>query len=226
MKNVITQPWMPSLSSGRGGALRLGDQHVAIGQDIEPARMIEVLGEGGHLQARCRRRLRAGGPAFRRGDVHRWEHRLGRRRQGGVRPHARRHRQLRPLAAGGQGERRAEHRGDGDRGAGRRLSHDHGPMGDPIGLPDRSRWRTSVARSGSPPHRRLAAKCARRGTVPARSTLVARRTSGQAKKPSPYLPSRSARPVPGDAPTSSASGPGDVSRVHALHPDLGRAVLR
>jgi hypothetical protein len=38
--------------------------------------------------------------------------------------------------------------------------------------------------------------------------------------------STSARAVPGEAVTRSAGGPGDVSRVHARHPDLGRALLR
>ncbi|MNP16441.1 hypothetical protein D3C76_1088330 [compost metagenome] len=55
------------LGLGRGVGFR--DQHIAIGQDIQPARVIQALGEGGHLGARCSHRLGAWWPANGRGDV-------------------------------------------------------------------------------------------------------------------------------------------------------------
>ena len=47
----------------------LGDEDVAIRQHIEPARMIEILGEGRNLQATSGGGRSSGGPALRRRDV-------------------------------------------------------------------------------------------------------------------------------------------------------------
>ena len=57
------------------------DQYVAIGQHIEPARVIQATGEGDHLGALGRLGLAAIGPADGRGDVHRGDQGLVRFRQ-------------------------------------------------------------------------------------------------------------------------------------------------
>jgi hypothetical protein len=66
MKN----PLIPLLSWGRAGALVFRDEHVAVGQHVEPARMIEVGCVARHGEAG-----RGGGfllavPAFGRRDLH------------------------------------------------------------------------------------------------------------------------------------------------------------
>ncbi|MNJ53787.1 hypothetical protein D3C77_491970 [compost metagenome] len=54
-----------------GWRVGLCNQYIAIGQHIEPARMVQAFGKGRHLRARCAGRLRALGPADRRRHVDR-----------------------------------------------------------------------------------------------------------------------------------------------------------
>ena len=56
---------------GFGRGVGFGDQHVAIGQHVQPARVIEVLGKCGDLGAIGRHGFGAVRPADGRGDVHR-----------------------------------------------------------------------------------------------------------------------------------------------------------
>jgi hypothetical protein len=51
------------------GSVRLGDQDVAVGKSIEPARMIEVSRVSAHRKTRSSCRRHTVGPAFCRGDV-------------------------------------------------------------------------------------------------------------------------------------------------------------
>ncbi len=66
---------------GLVGRIGLRDQHVAVGQDVEPARMREPGCECGHARASCSRRLAAGGPSLGRSNVHRRQQRLVRHDQ-------------------------------------------------------------------------------------------------------------------------------------------------
>jgi len=109
-------------ASGIPGSLRrvgLGDQHVAIRQHEQPARMVERVGEGGDGESRRGGRRGAFGPALGRRDVDGEEqryHPLGRWRQLGVGTGPGGDRQCRLVAARGQqrrGEQRNQH---GDRG--------------------------------------------------------------------------------------------------------------
>ncbi|MNH23831.1 hypothetical protein D3C79_837430 [compost metagenome] len=52
-----------------GRRIGFGDQYVAIGQHIEPARMVQAVGERGDLRARRRDRRAALWPADGGGDV-------------------------------------------------------------------------------------------------------------------------------------------------------------
>ncbi|MCY1448980.1 hypothetical protein D9M71_656950 [compost metagenome] len=55
---------------GFGGCIGFRDQHIAIGQYIKPARVIQVFGKSGHLGAIGGDGLRTLRPADGRGDVH------------------------------------------------------------------------------------------------------------------------------------------------------------
>ena len=68
------------------GRIGLGDEHVAVGQHVDPARMRETAGECIHRDFGRRRRLRARGPALRLGDLHGGNQLLFGRRQVGVGP--------------------------------------------------------------------------------------------------------------------------------------------
>jgi hypothetical protein len=90
-----------------GPLRRIGfrDQHVAIGQNIEPARMVEIAREGGHRKPGGRGRFRSGRPALGGRDVddgNERRFRLGQRRVGSDRGLLR---QLGGLAAAVQHER-------------------------------------------------------------------------------------------------------------------------
>ncbi len=47
----MNQPRMPPPSSGRGGCIRFGHQHIAIGQHVDPARMIEFVAKAPRLNS-------------------------------------------------------------------------------------------------------------------------------------------------------------------------------
>ena len=82
----------------------LGDEHVAIRQDVQPAREVEAGGVGGDGQARGRYGLHALGPALGGGDVHGGNERLlgfGKLR---IRPGASLLRQGRLISAPGETE--------------------------------------------------------------------------------------------------------------------------
>ena len=85
----------------------LGDQHVAVGQHIDRARMIEPGREGRDRHAVGGDRLGAVGPAADRGDIDRRDPRMFRRRQGGRRTVALRHGRgrLPGVVAGGKRQR-------------------------------------------------------------------------------------------------------------------------
>ena len=194
----------------------LGDQHVAIGQHVEPARMIQVLGEGGHLQAA------APASASRRRASPRPE----RRSPSGTAPR-------RAVAARDSGPMPADTgscawspHADRPRAAMATIRAQRSAfLMTIILLADRSTGQR--ARCGRVPgHARAAAQvCSPRHGRPARLRPAAApldRPRGQS-----HICVRSALgPVPGDVLACLASGPRDVPRVHALHPDLGRAVLR
>ena len=87
--------------SGRRIAFR--HQHIAIGQHIQPARMVEVFGKGADLGAGRGRGFAARRPAHGRGDVHRRQQpRIG-RRQLRVGPAALRHAEGGLLGTGATG---------------------------------------------------------------------------------------------------------------------------
>ena len=68
--DLVCDPALDALAVIRfGRRVGFGYQHIAIGQHIEPARVVEVLGEGGYLQARSGGGCGAIGPADRRGDI-------------------------------------------------------------------------------------------------------------------------------------------------------------
>jgi hypothetical protein len=73
----VLRPWRP---------VRFRDQHVAVRQDMEPARMLEPAGERIHRKAAGRGRFGASRPAFGVRDVDRRDRRLGGFRQGGGGP--------------------------------------------------------------------------------------------------------------------------------------------
>ena len=64
---------------GRRWAIGFGDEHIAVRQDIQPARMDQAGGEGFDMHARCGRRCFAGFPSDDGGDLHRGQQRLVRR---------------------------------------------------------------------------------------------------------------------------------------------------
>ncbi|MNY25631.1 hypothetical protein D3C86_1594270 [compost metagenome] len=66
---------------GFGRGIGLGHQHVAVGQHVQPARVVEPFGESSHLRALGGDWLGALGPAGGRGDVHRGYQGLVRFRQ-------------------------------------------------------------------------------------------------------------------------------------------------
>ena len=78
---------------GAGRRIGLGHQHVAVRQDIDPARMIQPVGEQGDAHALRRDRRSALRPTHGRSDIHGRDEGLVGRRQHGVRADARRHRQ-------------------------------------------------------------------------------------------------------------------------------------
>ena len=71
-----------------GRCIGLGHQHVAVGQHVEPARMIQAFGERGHLGTGGGDGLGAFGPADGRGDIDGGDQRLVRLRQPGRGPGA------------------------------------------------------------------------------------------------------------------------------------------
>ena len=77
----------------------LGDQHVAVREDEEPARMVEAGGEGGHLQAGRGLRRLPRAPAASGGDVHGRNDLQARRGQRRFRSDAGRSREVRVGAA-------------------------------------------------------------------------------------------------------------------------------
>ncbi len=97
--------------AGLGG--RQGRQHVAVGQYIELARMVQALGEAGYDEAGRRGRRRAGGPTARLSHVHHRDQPMMGRRHGGVGAVARRRRGRRSAAAGGEAR---QGRGSGQAG--------------------------------------------------------------------------------------------------------------
>ena len=64
INSSITQPLMPLASSGLGRRIGFGDQHVAVGQHVEPARMIEPSANAATFEALGRGRRRPLGPAL------------------------------------------------------------------------------------------------------------------------------------------------------------------
>ena len=88
----------------------LGDQHVAVRQHIDRARMIEPGGEGVDRHAVGGDRLGAIGPAVDAGDIDRRDPRMFRRRQGGRRTIGLRHGRgfLRVVAGGKRQRQRAD----------------------------------------------------------------------------------------------------------------------
>jgi len=93
---------------GLGRSVGLGHQHVAVGQRIKPARVVEAGREGGHAQAGGGLRCGAGGPALRRCDVDGRDQRALRCRQDRLRPGAGRHRQRGHVAASRQRRRQRQ----------------------------------------------------------------------------------------------------------------------
>ena len=61
----------------------LGDQHIAVRQHVERARMVELFGEGIHRHAVLGLGLAVGRPANHRRNIDRWDPRILRRRQVG-----------------------------------------------------------------------------------------------------------------------------------------------
>ena len=98
------QPHDPALDAlgvlGLGRCVGFGDQHVAVGQHMQPAWMIEVAPECHHAGSRRSQRRHARGPALGGRNVDGRNQRGARGRQRGLGPHARRDRQLGHLAAG------------------------------------------------------------------------------------------------------------------------------
>ena len=70
---------------GLGRRVGLGHQHVAVGQHVQPAWVVELGGEGGHADARRTDGLGTRRPTFGAGDLHggnqafvdRWQLRMG-----------------------------------------------------------------------------------------------------------------------------------------------------
>ena len=85
---------------GLGRRIGLGDEHVAIRQHVEPARMVESGGVSGHPKAGGGDRLGAFAPALGRRDVDGRQQGLVRRRQLRRGTHAGGHRQGRRFTAG------------------------------------------------------------------------------------------------------------------------------
>ena len=143
---------------GAGWRIGLGHQHVAVRQNIDPARMVQPVGERGDGQARRRDRRRALRPAYGRSDVHGRDEGLVGRRQHGVRADARRYRELCLLAASAQGERRRDEHQQGSEGLVHGPACKAGELAGTAGPPPLSAPRR-LARSRSA--RRPAASCGR-----------------------------------------------------------------
>ena len=73
---------------GLGRRVGLGHQDIAVGQDMKPARVVQVARERGHGHAGRRLRHDAAGPALGRSNVNGWNQRLPGRWQGGRGPGA------------------------------------------------------------------------------------------------------------------------------------------
>ena len=82
------------------GRTALGDQHVAIGQDMQPARMVQPIGEEIDDQSGRGARLAARWPTPSRCNFDRGDQRLARGGKRGGRPEARLQGKLSPIAAG------------------------------------------------------------------------------------------------------------------------------
>ena len=69
MTGFMIQPLMPLLSSGRGGDVGFGNEYISVGENIEPARMIETGRKSAHRKAGGSPRRLACRPAFGRGYI-------------------------------------------------------------------------------------------------------------------------------------------------------------
>ncbi|KAI3483878.1 hypothetical protein L1887_53113 [Cichorium endivia] len=94
---------MPLASSGLGRRIGFGHQHIAIGQHIQPARVIQAFGERCHLGARGGGWLHAIRPANGWGDIHGGDQGLVGLWQLGRRAGAIRYLQGRAFSAGSEG---------------------------------------------------------------------------------------------------------------------------
>ncbi len=103
--HLLHDPALDALAVlGLGRGVGLGDEHVAVGQHEQPARMVEAGGERLHREAGGGRGPRAGGPADGGRDVDGGDERGLRRRQRGRRAGAGLDGQAGDVAAGGEGE--------------------------------------------------------------------------------------------------------------------------
>ncbi len=126
--------------------VRLGDQHVAVRQDVQPARMLQPACERAHGQPGRRPRLLAFPPADRGRDVDDGDQRGVGLGQHGIRAHAGFDRQRRGVAAGGE-EARGQQRAKRLRGTVHR--HSSARRGRPPRLPPSEPMHCTLGRAGS-----------------------------------------------------------------------------
>ena len=130
---------------GPGWCIRFGHQHVPVGQDVQPARMVQARDEGLHLQRACRSGHCTGGPAHGGRNVDGRQCRGRGRGQGRLRPRVGQVGQFGRLAAGAQQAGAAQgcqRQNDGARD--RREGHQAAaPCG---GQPQHLHWSKSHAR--------------------------------------------------------------------------------
>ncbi len=97
------QPTLDALGVfGLGRSVGLRHQHIAVGQHMQPARVVQAAGERGHARARRRLRRRTGRPTLGGRDIHGRNQRLPWWWQRGLWPRAGRDRQRGHLTAGGE----------------------------------------------------------------------------------------------------------------------------
>ena len=79
--HLVHDPHAQAVAVGPAGRVGFGHEHVAVGQHVQPARVIELVGECHHLRARRGHRRCAAAPAAGRGDLDCGQQAGGGRRQ-------------------------------------------------------------------------------------------------------------------------------------------------
>jgi hypothetical protein len=93
-----------ALFADEGGRVAFSDQHIAVWQHVQPARMIESGRQCAHGESGRRPRLGTGGPADRTGEFEGRDECRMRSRQNGLRTRAIAHRQRGPITAASYGQ--------------------------------------------------------------------------------------------------------------------------